>query len=81
MCKTNEEMSAHLKAAMIADNNTACNSWHSHTEYHSDLVSEAYDSEEWIPDDYHTITYAMYVTETYCTSCGEVVQTSEPWHY
>ena len=59
----------------------ACRSWHSEHIYHHDLVSEAWDEETWIPDQSHTVTYAMYVTETYCLSCGEVLSTSAPWHY
>ena len=58
-----------------------CNSWHTETVYHHDLVSEAWDEEAWIPDQTHVVTYAMYVTETYCVNCGEVTATSEPWHY
>ena len=55
--------------------------YYSGSEHHHDLVSEAWDEETWIPDQSHTVTYAMYVTETYCLSCGEVLSTSAPWHY
>ena len=48
---------------------------------HHDLVSAAYDAEEWIPEKTHAVTYAMFVDETYCTVCGEVIETSEPYHY
>ena len=72
--RTNEEASSHMQS-------TGHHGWYSDVIHHHDLVSEAYDSEEWIPEQSHVVTYAMYVTETYCMVCGEVVATSAPWHY
>ena len=57
------------------------NGWRSHWIHHEDLVSEAWDEEAWIPDKTHVVTYAMFVVETVCTECGEVIEASEPYHY
>ena len=70
---TQSEASSHIKDTGHA--------YHEDVIPHHDLVSAAYDAEEWIEPVYHTITYALFVRETYCTECGAVVETSSPFHY
>ena len=63
------EASAHLKAS-----DGACRSYHSETIYHHDLVSEAWDEEVWVEAHDEVVGYKYtYYTETYCTSCGEII--------
>ena len=59
---------------MISTGPDRCNSWHSEHIYHHDLVSEAWDEEVWVEAHDEVVGYKYtYYTETYCTTCGEVI--------
>ena len=67
------EITAHMKE-------TGHNGWYSSQIVHEDKLADAYDEEVWI-DAYDEVVgwQAVYVLETYCTSCGEVIERSEAY--
>ena len=79
MYKTTDEMTVHLKAEHLGDGSDVTG-WHSHTEYHHDLVSEAYDEEVWVEAHDEVVGHRTFIVyETYCTECGEVLSREDPW--
>ena len=53
---------------------TGHSGYHSEHKYHHDLVSEAWDEEVWVEAHDEVVGYKYtYYTETYCTTCGEVI--------
>lgn len=71
--RSQAEITAHMKE-------TGHNGWYSDQVITEEKLADAYDEEVWVDAHDEVVGWhAVYVQETYCTACGEVVERSEEY--